>query len=62
MRHKWTDDTCERCGMTRALVPARSQRGCFGWHKFERLMYRRANGSDATSWTDPRKVPPCRPK
>lgn len=61
MRHKWTDDTCERCGITRALHPATSVRGCYGLHRFERLTYFAPNGRNVTSWDNPRKVPPCRP-
>ena len=58
-RHRWVDDKCVHCDLRRAKVQARSQRGCFGWHHFERTIYR--NGVGAEVWCSDGGVPPCRP-
>lgn len=60
-RHTWHGIKCVHCGMTRHKAPARSRRGCFGWHEFERTVYRRPNGSQAGGISQPNRVPPCEP-
>jgi len=60
-RHRWFDNRCLDCGMSRRLEDARSQRGCYGYHDFKRMIYR--NARNAQVWWPGLgdKVPPCRP-
>lgn len=58
-RHRWINNRCLDCDMTRRLEDAHSQRGCFGSYDFKRMVYRSKRGGQV--WTEGNKVPPCQP-
>jgi len=59
-RHRWFDNRCLDCGMSRRLEEARSQRGCYGYKTFMRMVYRYVSGAQVWTPSLGNKVPPCR--
>lgn len=60
-RHRWINNRCLDCDMTRRLEDARSQRGCYGYYQFKRMIYRNTRGAQVWWPGMGSKVPPCRP-
>ena len=60
-RHRWFDNRCLDCGMSRRLEEARSQRGCYGYKTFMRMVYRSSVGRQVYVHSKPNAVPPCLP-
>ena len=59
-RHRWINNRCLDCDMTRRLEEARSQRGCYGYQTFWRMVYHYAGGAQVWYHGLGDKVPPCR--
>ncbi len=58
MRHKWTDNKCERCGMARERIDVRKRAGNYGRRWYKSTVYRHRRGYECNC---DGKVPPCLP-
>ena len=60
-RHRWVNNRCLDCDMTRRLEDGRAQRGYYGFYHVMRMIYRNARGAQVWQPGQGSKVPPCRP-